>query len=116
MLDLVDELLARAFERKTKTHESGALGYIDKAAGADHAAAQTRHVHVAVAIDLAGAHECGVEAAAVVEIKLAGVGNDRRWVRRDAEVDAAGGDTAADARLDRPRKRIRKPRLAQRPA
>ena len=97
MLDLVDELLARAFERKTKTHESGALGYIDKAAGADHAAAETRHVHVAVAIDLAGPHERGVEAAAVVEIKLAGVRDDRRGMRCDPKVDAAGGHPAVDA-------------------
>src|SRR5438874_12756355 len=94
MLDLVDELLTRAVERKTKTHESCALGYIDKAAGADHAAAETRHVHVAVAIDLAGPHERGVEAAAVVEIKLAGVRDDSRWIRRGAEVAAAAGPAA----------------------
>src|SRR5207247_9071092 len=111
MLDLVDELLARAFERKTKTHESGALDYIDKAAGADHAAAETRHVHVAVAIDLAGPHGRGVEAAAVVKIKLAGVRDDRRWMCGEAEVDAAGARTAVDPCADRRRNRVRQPRL-----
>ena len=44
------------------------------------------------------------------------MGNDRRWVRRDAEVDAAGGYTAVDARFDRQRNRIGKPRLGQRRA
>src|SRR5437762_11952677 len=116
MLDPVDELLASAFEGKTKTHEPRALGYIDKAAGADHAAHQTRDIHVAVAIDLARHHERGVETAAVVEIKLAGVRDDRGWIRRDAEVDATAGDAAVDARFDRQRNRVGEPRLGQRRA
>src|SRR5438067_12565566 len=91
MLDLVDELLTRAVERKTKTHESCALGYIDKATGADHAAAETRHIHVAVAIDLASPHEPGIETAAVVEIILTGVRDDRCGIGRDAEAAATGG-------------------------
>src|SRR6267378_5477282 len=90
VLDLVDELLTLAFERKAETDQPRALGDIDKAAGADHAATQTRNIHVALLIDLTGAHERSVETAAVVKIKLARVRDDRRRMCGDAEVDAAG--------------------------
>ena len=100
MLDAIDELFVAALERETKTDQLCALRNIDKSAGADDAAAEPTHVHVAVAIYLAGAHERRVQSPAVIEIKLTGMWNDRRGVRCDAEVHAAGRYAAVDTGFD----------------
>src|SRR5260370_39018694 len=100
MLDLRDKFFTLAFERKAKTHEPGALGYIDKAAGANHAATQAGDIHVALTIDLAGSHERGFQSPAIVKIKLASVRDNRGRISRDAEVDAARRHAAVDAGFD----------------
>src|SRR6266851_7339486 len=116
MLDLRDKFFTLAFERKAKTHESCALGYIDKAAGADHAATETGDIHVALTIDLAGSHERGVQSPTVVKIKLASVRDNCGRIRRDAEVDTTGRHAAVDARFDRESNRVGQPCFGQRRA
>src|SRR5437588_4229308 len=97
MLDALNKLLVAALECEAETHQPGALRDVDEAAGADHTAAQATDVDVAELIDLAGAHEGGVETATVVEVKLARVGNDRGGMRRDAKVDAPGRHPTVNA-------------------
>src|SRR2546422_685717 len=63
-----------------------------------------------------GSHEGGIQSPTVVEINLAGVRDDRRGMRRDAEVDTAGGHAAVDARFDRQRDLVRQAALGQRRA
>jgi len=116
LVDAVDKLFVAALEREAKTNEPRALGDIDKSAGADDAAAQTRDIHVALAIDLAGAHERGIESPTVVEIKLAGMRDDRRRMRRDAEIDTAGRHATIDPGFDSESNRVRKAGLGQRRA
>ena len=87
VIDLLDELFVTPLEGKAETDQPGALGDVDETPGTDHAAAQATHVDIAELIDLAGAHESRVESPTVVEIKLAGMRDDRGRMRRDPEVD-----------------------------
>src|SRR5207253_8896833 len=98
--------LVAAFERKAKADEPGALRDIDKAASADDAATQPADIDIAFAIHLAGAHERGVQSPTVVKIKLRRVRNNRRRVRRDAEVDTTCRHATVDAGFDSQRDRV----------
>src|SRR5260370_21720881 len=89
---------------------------MEKAARANDAPAEARDIDVPVLINLAGAHERGVEAAAIVEIKLAGVRDDRRRMRRDAEVDAASRHAAVNAGFDSESNRVAQPCFGERRA
>src|SRR5438270_8869313 len=113
MLDALNKLLVAPLEREAERHQPRALRDVDEAAGTDDTAAQATDVDVAKLIDLAGAHEGGVETATVVEVKLARVGNDRGRVRRDAEVDATRWDSPVDAGFDRQRDRVGQARFGE---
>src|SRR5437588_11931641 len=97
MLDALVMRLVATLEGKAETRQPLALRDVHEAAGTDDTAAQATDVDVAKLIDLAGAHEGGVETATVVEVKLACVGNDRGGVRCNPEVDATRGDSTVDA-------------------
>src|SRR2546430_3250668 len=57
VIDAIDKLFVSALECEAKTDKLCALCNVDKSARADDAATETTDVYVAVAIDLAGAHE-----------------------------------------------------------
>src|SRR5260370_38871250 len=89
---------------------------MNKAACAKDAPAEARDIDVPVLINLACAHERRVQAAATVEIKLAGVRDDRRRMRRDAEVDAASRHAAVNAGFDRESNPVGQPGFGDRRA
>ena len=106
MLDLVDELARLAFaddaqlavrdghfqaarrERADEHHRLGVLADVDEAAGAGQARAELRDVEVAVAVGLGEAEEGEVEPAAVVEVELVRLVDDRLGIDGGAEVQA----------------------------
>src|SRR5207237_1633143 len=100
VVDAVHNLLVASLERKAKADRPGALRDVDESASPHDAATQPADVDVALAINLAGAHERGVQSSAVVEVKLRGMRNDRGRMGRDAKVDATRRHAAVDAGFD----------------
>src|SRR5262249_2225032 len=82
------------------------LADVDEAARAREARAELRDVEVALAVGLRESEERDVEPASVVEVELIRLVDDRLRVRRRAEVEAARGDAADDARLGRQRDEV----------
>src|ERR1700712_1175524 len=124
MLDSIDELLTVAIahdfeapaldrdielarvERADKHDLLRALADVDEAARARELGAELADVEIAVAIRLRETQERNVEAAAVVEIELVGLIDDRLRVGRGAEVQAARRNAADHAGLGRHREEI----------
>ena len=88
-------------ERADEHHGLGVLADVDEAAGARQPRTEARHVEIAVPVDLGEAEEGAVEPAAVVEIELIGLVDDRLRVGGGAEVEARGRHAADDAGLGR---------------
>ena len=61
----------------TNTTALGALADVDEAAGAGQPRAEAGDVEIAVPVDLGEAEEGAVEPAAVVEVELVGLVDDR---------------------------------------
>jgi hypothetical protein len=83
-----------------------ALADVDEAAGAGEAGPEPGNIDVALGVGLSQAEEGDVEAAAVVEVELVGLVDDRLRVDGGAEVEAPGGHAADDARLGRQRQQV----------
>src|SRR5262249_39652761 len=117
MLDLADEFRARAFavdpqpavggrylelvrrERSDEYDLLRVLADVDEAAGSGEAWPELRDVEVSLAVGLRESEERDVAPAAVVEVELVRLVDDRLRVGGRAEVEAARGNAADDARL-----------------
>ena len=84
----------------------GVLADVDEAAGAGQTWAEFRDVERAVAIGLREAEKGDVEPAAVVEVELVGLIDDSLCIDAGAEIHAAGGNAADQARFGRQRDEI----------
>ena len=117
MLDLPDELLCLAVAQDLETtvfhrhaevachegadedHLLGVLADVDETSSAGESRAKTGHVEIAFLVGLSQSEERSIEAAAIVEVELVGLIHDRLGVDRRPEIEAAGGNTADDARF-----------------
>ena len=129
MLDLGDEFLRLAFlqnaqpavldadhqpaggERADEHDGLRVLADVDEAAGAREPRPELRHVEVALAVGLREPEERDIEPAAVVEVELVGLVDDRLRVGRRAEVETARRNAADDAGLGGQRQQVDDPFL-----
>ena len=88
-----------AAERADEDDLLGVLADVDEAAGAGELRAELADIEVAVPVDLGEPEEGRVQAAAVVEVELVGLVDDRLGIGGRAKIDAAGRYAADDAGL-----------------
>ena len=94
------DLQAAAGEGAEEIDFTGVLTDVDESAGACGAGAEAADVDVARAVGLGHAEKRLIEAAAVVEIELGRLIDDRRGIGHGAKVEPGRGDAANAAGLD----------------
>ena len=86
-----------------KADRFGVLGNMNESSGTVRLAGKTTDVDVPSAIDLREGEECDVKAAAVIEVELRGLLDERLVVDSGPEVIAADRSASDDSLLDRQR-------------